>query len=834
VSAKKMTIQDYALQAVENGLAITPLVAMGKKPWMKGWQEAPITSAEKVFKIFAERPQSNYGIVTGYDGLFSVDLDGAEAISWWKDQGFTPGAEVKTPRGGMHVYYRAPEGIEVQTNAGKIHPKVDIRGVGGQCVGPGSMVPIGSYRGDIVAIANAPEAQPELMEIIPEKSTYTQVEYTGEVVAEASSKERQSVAWIVGRLQALPEKWTEGAGWHAAVFESAGWLARMANSGAYAMNEDSALTILLTYAPTYGNEWGDDKILEQWQSAVALNVGRFAETPLADDDIPRMIPLMKAQEGVPEYDSQGRQFMDLVWNDAPTGTEGARWDRRKQIFLESFRAGLDMQKAFSLAAGSLAGEALMHQHDARFILFKEAKKAHALFLTEKTSGLKIVDTEYVAAVESVLDRRDKIALLDDAERELLLGEGGDWWGTRYTKWVRESVKLANMPYSRLHLWMVLSVVFGREAYVPKEGRKLGMNLWGIIIGETSTGKTDALEMSEGPLDAYFKEDNPNLGSDATTEALHDALIGRDGKASYQVVDEAHGLLGELSGKGFRGDLLTRWTEFYDGKVRATLRSTKKEISGKSATTSFSLLLQGTTAKMARVMTTEMWEQGFLARSLFVIGDNITPDEADLDIRLIAGDASTAYNLMPDQFAGEFRDAKYNLRRFRKDGAAKDEPFQMQFEDKALKRLNDGMRRMRAILKEKDNQVALKPYANRFPDQVLKMSSLVALIGDRGIVEKIHVLIALHAAEEFLEAAIEMARLTLNSDFARQVDDIESFVASRGGKVDLSKIYRHLSQPAFEVNRLLDQLIAERRAIKRQEISGEFTIALIQDERKQAA
>jgi hypothetical protein len=830
---KKQSIEEHALQAAEQGLKIVPLRPMGKIPWIKGWAEESSRDAEQVMAWFREKPQSNYGICTGYDGLFVIDLDGPEAIEWWRDQGFAPGTEVSTPNGGMHIYYRSFD-MEVQTNQKKLHPKVDVRGVGGQAAGPGSMLPTGTYRGDIDAIANAPEAPAELMAIIPEKQTFTQTEWTGEQVKESTEKERASVAWIVSRLQALPEVWHEGAGWHTAVFESAAWLARMVNSGAYAMTDDGAITILLTHTPTYP-DWGDDNIFEQWNSAKTLTAGQFAEPPGEDEDIPRLLPLLKAQEGAPECDSRGRQFMDLVWTDASSDTDGARWDRRRQVMLESFRSGLTMQQAFSLAAGSIAAETLMRQHDGRLMLHKEAKRARKEYLQEQSTGVIAAHEPDNFEPAAALPSEEPLELLIESERDWLINDPkAEWWGTQYLNWVRTSVKLANMPYHRLHLWIILSVVFGMVGYIPREGKKLGVNLWGIIIGESSTGKTEALDKAETVLDAVFRSESPNLGADATTEALHDALIMRDGQPSLQVIDEAHGLLGELSGsKGFRGDLITRWTEFYEGKVRASLRSTKKEISGKQATTSFSLLMQGTSAKMSKAMNTALWESGFLVRSLFVIGENIEPAEEDLDVRLVEGDADMAYHGMPRTWADQCENVRQRLKRYVDDGAPF--PIKMEFTPEALKRLNVAMRKMRAMLKPLPNQVALKPYAARFPNTVLKMAALVALREARREVDVREVIIALGAAEEFLAAAVTMAKITTDSEFAQSVDAIEMLVAERGGKLELAKVYRHFSsRPVFETNRLIDQLIAERRVVKRQEATGGFTLTLVQEEGRKSA
>ncbi|MEV7325310.1 bifunctional DNA primase/polymerase [Streptomyces sp. NPDC093970] len=47
---------------------------------------------------------------------------------------------VKTPSGGTHLYYAAPEGEKLRSTAGKLGWKVDTRAAGGYVVGAGSIV----------------------------------------------------------------------------------------------------------------------------------------------------------------------------------------------------------------------------------------------------------------------------------------------------------------------------------------------------------------------------------------------------------------------------------------------------------------------------------------------------------------------------------------------------------------------------------------------------------------------------------------------------------------------------------------------------------------------
>jgi putative DNA primase/helicase len=93
-----------------------------------------------------------------------------------------PSLGVRTPSGGVHVYYRQPEGEPI-TNRGNLPRHVDVRGLGGYTIVPPSFCEgdgknaRGGYRwlhGD----ADAPiaEAPPELIAVLRDKATRTERE----------------------------------------------------------------------------------------------------------------------------------------------------------------------------------------------------------------------------------------------------------------------------------------------------------------------------------------------------------------------------------------------------------------------------------------------------------------------------------------------------------------------------------------------------------------------------------------------------------------------------------------------------------------------------------
>ena len=51
-----------------------------------------------------------------------------------------PTRQVRTPSGGVHLYYKPPPGVFLKNSVGRLGPGVDIRAIGGYVVGPGSVV----------------------------------------------------------------------------------------------------------------------------------------------------------------------------------------------------------------------------------------------------------------------------------------------------------------------------------------------------------------------------------------------------------------------------------------------------------------------------------------------------------------------------------------------------------------------------------------------------------------------------------------------------------------------------------------------------------------------
>lgn len=148
-----------ALSHARRGWALVPLKPGTNMPARK-WAHITSTTPDAIARDWLG-PLFNPGILTGPSSLAVVDLDTAEhgrpVPPEWVQQGAACGADVLailadragktipatytvlTWRGGRHLYFLAPERLEVRNSASLIGPMIDVRGRGGLVVGAGSI-----------------------------------------------------------------------------------------------------------------------------------------------------------------------------------------------------------------------------------------------------------------------------------------------------------------------------------------------------------------------------------------------------------------------------------------------------------------------------------------------------------------------------------------------------------------------------------------------------------------------------------------------------------------------------------------------------------------------
>ena len=141
-----MTKLEYATKLAKMGFKVFPLRENAKTPLFRGKaQEQGTTDLNQIRDIWTQRPNANIGIATG-DGLTVIDVDTKDShgvdgensmLKYQVNEGFiNETLEVTTPTGGKHYYLTDNE----YSNKASILPGVDVRGLGGYVVGPGSTI----------------------------------------------------------------------------------------------------------------------------------------------------------------------------------------------------------------------------------------------------------------------------------------------------------------------------------------------------------------------------------------------------------------------------------------------------------------------------------------------------------------------------------------------------------------------------------------------------------------------------------------------------------------------------------------------------------------------
>src|SRR4029077_3119155 len=140
-----------ALALASAGIKIFPAGA-DKRPLLKGWQDAATCNADQI-NTWWEHAAALPAIPCGQNSLLVIDCDrhggGADGVAAFNSLVTAHGAlprrvpVVKTPNGGLHVYFRQPNGEVLGNSRGSLPPGIDVRGAGGFVVAPGARLPDG-------------------------------------------------------------------------------------------------------------------------------------------------------------------------------------------------------------------------------------------------------------------------------------------------------------------------------------------------------------------------------------------------------------------------------------------------------------------------------------------------------------------------------------------------------------------------------------------------------------------------------------------------------------------------------------------------------------------
>jgi Bifunctional DNA primase/polymerase, N-terminal len=156
---KRRLMAAAALRLIERGFFVFPLRPGDKMPLphFKHWEQRATRDQDRVYKWWSNAPY-NIGVAAGPSQLLVVDCDTARGTApppQWSTArdgldvlrqlaaeagaGFPRTMAVRTPSGGIHLYFQAPQKHHLGNSAGRVGWHIDTRGIGGYVVGPGSV-----------------------------------------------------------------------------------------------------------------------------------------------------------------------------------------------------------------------------------------------------------------------------------------------------------------------------------------------------------------------------------------------------------------------------------------------------------------------------------------------------------------------------------------------------------------------------------------------------------------------------------------------------------------------------------------------------------------------
>ncbi|HET7086019.1 MAG TPA: AAA family ATPase [Rhizomicrobium sp.] len=146
--------EECARALAKFGFRIFPLKPGTKEPYSgEGWKAIMTTDPEQIRAWFATRHDMNYAVVCdehhvildpdeGFnkqgrkkEGIAQFHRAEEEALGFVEDSVFDHTLRVRTPKGGVHLYFAADKGYA--NSVGTIISDVDVRGPDGYVVGPG-------------------------------------------------------------------------------------------------------------------------------------------------------------------------------------------------------------------------------------------------------------------------------------------------------------------------------------------------------------------------------------------------------------------------------------------------------------------------------------------------------------------------------------------------------------------------------------------------------------------------------------------------------------------------------------------------------------------------
>lgn len=440
--------------------------------------------------------------------------------------------------------------------------------------------------------------------------------------------------------------------------------------------------------------------------------------------------------------------------------------------------------------------------DADGDLWREVQRAGGSFQQDAAAPMPIDLTDIEKPIEVT---NIKPQFLTESERLTVLEHRN--FIDIYRDWATSKTDGA-IAYQNASAWTLLSCVFSDVGYaVPKFG-KMGLNLWFMVLGETTlTRKSTSRNLMLRAVRQYekFSGYQIDIGSDATPEGLTAILAERDKQTSLLHRDEVQGMFKDFINKTYMASAAERFTELYDGHVPVTIRSAKGKTQTERAETNFIMYLMGITSKTADVLTTEYFRSGFLARFIYVTAPTPPRTKESEDIQQAD---EYEVNVRDEQLEAMMKSLSESVMFWQKKGG----PRPVRLSQPALERFNQYKWEMGNYSEAHPERESIEPSRQRLALSVWKCAVLLAMYDKYEEVQLRHLLTAIMYSEEWFWNLTQMAGAISASEWQRDVDQLETLITDKGGKIRYEEAYKKFSNKRKrEFDEMVQALHSQARA-----------------------
>lgn len=499
------------------------------------------------------------------------------------------------------------------------------------------------------------------------------------------------------------------------------------------------------------------------------------------------------------------EIMSLYMDEPSASADMSKLLWKLEISL--FKQGLTAEEVFVMVRNAKCNK---YHHpkrpkrlDADGDLWREVQRAGSSAGTEEEyTPIDTSDLEKPIAVEAL-----KPTFLTQSERYTVMENRN--FIDEYRDWATSKTDGA-IAYQNASAFTLLSCVFSDVGYaVPKFG-KMGLNLWFMVLGETTlTRKSTSRNLMLRAVRMYekFSGYQIDIGSDATPEGLTSILSERDGQTSLLHRDEVQGMFKDFINKTYMASAAERFTELYDGHVPVTIRSSKGKAQTERATTNFVMYLMGITSKTADVLTTEYFRSGFLARFIYVTAPTPPRTRESEDIQQADEYEVVVRDEILESMMKRLSDS---VSFWQKKNGSKPVPVRMS--QPALERFNQFKWEMGNFAESHPEKESIEPSRQRLALSVWKCAVLLAMVEKSEEVQTRHLLTAIMYAEEWFENLVNMAGAISASEWQRDVDRLELLIVEKGGKIRYEDAYKKFNNKRKrEFDEMIQALHSQARA-----------------------